>query len=115
MRLRRFDRDVGLVLAAYAAVLVVENLAIAFAYRTEFVSTWEMASARWQVSPVALAVTVPVALAFVLLDRLIHAGKASAVAFVGALAGLGFGLGVPGRGCRTWCQGGCSRASEKGR
>lgn len=96
MRLRPFDRDVGLVLAAFVAALAVENVAVGLLYRREFVSSFEIVSARWHLSPVALAIAVPVAVAFVLLDRLAVAGRGGAVAFVGALGGAATAIGVSG-------------------
>ncbi len=94
LRLRRFDRDVGLVLAAFVVLLAIENLAIGIGYRAEFVGTWEMACARKFLSPIALAISLPVAIAAVLMARLAKANRAWAVAIVGLLAGAAVGVGV---------------------
>lgn len=93
-RLRRFDRDVGLVLASFVALIAVENLAVGIGYRAEFVGTWEMGSARRYLSPIALGASIPVAVAIVALARLASSGRAWAVAIVGAIAGAAAGLGV---------------------
>lgn len=94
LRLRRFDRDVGLVLAAFVVLLAIENLAVGLGYRSEFVGTWEMGSARLYLSPIALALSLPVALSVVLMARLACARRAWAVGLVGLLAGAAVGFGV---------------------
>jgi len=94
LRLRRFDRDVGLVLAAFILLLAIENLAVGLGYRVEFVGTWEMGSARLYVSPIALAASIPIAVAFVGAARLAVAGHVRLLGIAGALAGgtVGFFL-----------------------
>ncbi len=94
LRLRRFDRDVGLVLAAFVVLLAIENVAVGVGYRSEFVGTWEMGSARLYLSPIALAVSVPVALAVVLMARLAAAGRAWGVGLVGLVTGAAVGVGL---------------------
>jgi arylsulfatase A-like enzyme len=94
LRLRRFDRDVGLVLAAFIVLLANENLAIGLGYRAEFVGTWEMGSARLYVSPIALAVSVPFAIVLVGAARLAVAGHARILALAVALAGGTVGVFV---------------------
>ena len=93
-RLRRFDRDVGLVLAAFVVLLAIENLAVGIGYRSEFVGTWEMGSARLYLSPIALAISLPIAISVVLVARLAAAGRAWGVAILGVLAGVAIGIGV---------------------
>lgn len=94
LRLRRFDRDVGLVLAAFVVLLAIENLAVGLGYRAEFVGTWEMGSARLYLSPIALAISLPVAISTVLMARLAVAGRAWGVAVIGLLGGAAIGAGV---------------------
>ncbi|MDF2698343.1 MAG: Choline-sulfatase, partial [Labilithrix sp.] len=93
-RLKRFDRDVGLVLAGFVVLLAIENLAVGIGYRAEFVSSWEMGSARRFLSPIALALSIPVALSIVLIARLATGRRPWAVAFVGFLGGAALGVGV---------------------
>src|SRR5690349_14161684 len=63
MRLRPFDRAVGLVLASFIVLLALENLAIGIGYRAQFVGTWEMNHARIYLTPIALALALPIAIA----------------------------------------------------
>lgn len=94
LRLRREGRDVGLVLASFVVLLVVENLAIEHGYRTEFVGTWEIGSARTNVAPIALALSLPVAISIVALARLARAGRAVGVAIVFGIGGAALGVGL---------------------
>ncbi|MBX3215577.1 MAG: sulfatase-like hydrolase/transferase [Labilithrix sp.] len=94
LRLRRFDRDVGLVLASFVVLLALENLAIGLGWRPEFASPSEMGSARLYLSPIALALSIPIAIASVLLARLAEWRRPWAVALVGALGGAALALGV---------------------
>ncbi len=94
MRLRPFDRSVGLVLAAFIVLLVLENFAIGIGYRTQFVAMWEMNHARFYLSPIALALALPIALATVLIGRLTLARRAVAVAALAAFFGAAIAWGV---------------------
>ncbi|MBX3264504.1 MAG: sulfatase-like hydrolase/transferase [Labilithrix sp.] len=94
LRLRRFDRDVGLVLASFVVLLALENLAVGLGWRPEFASPSEMGSARLYLSPIALALSIPLALSSVLLARLAAWRRAWAVGLVGALGGAALGVGV---------------------
>jgi arylsulfatase A-like enzyme len=94
LRLRRFDRDVGLVLAAFVVLLAIENFAVGVGYRAEFASTWEMASARRYLSPIALSLSLPIAISAVLVARLAAGRRAWAVALLGLLAGGAVAFGV---------------------
>ncbi|MCW5837863.1 MAG: hypothetical protein KIS78_36060, partial [Labilithrix sp.] len=94
LRLRRFDRDVGLVLASFVVLLALENLAVGLGWRPEFASPSEMGSARLYLSPIALALSIPLALSSVLLARLAAWRRAWAVGLVGALGGAALGIGV---------------------
>ena len=64
-----FLTDVGLVLVAFVLLLAFENVAVGVGYRAEFASTWEMANARLYLSPLALAASLPVAVAIVCVAR----------------------------------------------
>jgi arylsulfatase A-like enzyme len=94
LRLRRFDRDVGLVLFGFIVLIALENLAVGLGYREQFVGSWEMAAARYFLSPLALALTLPVAVAVVALGRLALYRRAWAVAIVGGIGGGAVGVGV---------------------
>lgn len=94
LRLRRFARDVGLVLATFVVLLTIENLAVGLGYRSEFVGPWEMGSARLYLSPIALAMAIPVALSAVLVARLAAYGRAWGVALIGLFGGAALGVGV---------------------
>jgi arylsulfatase A-like enzyme len=94
LRLRRFDRDVGLVLVAFVLLLVLENLVVGFGWRAHFVGAWEMGSARKHASPVALALALPTAIALVGMGRLARGGRPGAVAFVALLGGAALAYGV---------------------
>jgi arylsulfatase A-like enzyme len=94
LRLRRFDRNVGLVLAAFIVLIALENVAIGFGYRSEFVSTWEMGSARLNLSPIALALSLPIAISVVLMGRLAEGRAAWGVALIGMTGGAALGWGV---------------------
>lgn len=81
-------------LASFIVLLAIENVAVGVGYRSEFVGTWEMASARTYLSPIALAVSIPVAIAVVALARLASEGRAWLVALAGACAGGATGFFV---------------------
>lgn len=55
-------RDAGAVLSAWALLMAAEQLAVGFGYRELFVGTWEMAAARTEATPIALAALLPLAL-----------------------------------------------------
>ncbi|OJY24197.1 MAG: hypothetical protein BGO98_20175 [Myxococcales bacterium 68-20] len=94
LRLRRFDRDVGLVLATFVVLLAIENLAIGIGYRSEFVSSWEMGSARLYLSPIALALSIPIALSAVLVARLAVGRRPWGVGLIGLIGGAALAIGV---------------------
>jgi arylsulfatase A-like enzyme len=92
-RVRPFVRDIGLVLGAYVVLLAIENLVVGLGWRSEFVGTWEMGTARAYVSPIALALLVPVAALAVLVGRL--AGVTPrVVAALGGASGAVVAIGV---------------------
>lgn len=75
------------VIAAWTALLLVENVAVAALCRDLFSGAWEVAHARWFLSPVALAVLAPCALLAVGLGRLWARRDARALAVVAAIGG----------------------------
>ena len=83
--------DVGLVLCAFLLLITFENIAIGIGYRGEFASTWEMANARLYLSPLALAASIPLAVAIVGIAR---APRPALVATLGAVAGAAVAYGV---------------------
>lgn len=93
-RLRRFDRDVGTVLAAFIVLLAVENVVVGFGYRAEFVGTWEMGSARLNLSPIALAASLPLAMVCVLIGYAAASNRPWPVTIGAALGGVALGVGV---------------------
>ncbi len=93
-RLHPFVRDVGLVLASFVALLALENLVVGLGWRAEIAGSFEMAVVRTHVAPLALAASIPIAVALVLLGRLIAARRARVVAALGAAAGALVGIGV---------------------
>lgn len=95
--------DLGGVLAAFVVLLVVENVVVGLAHKSEFTASWEMAQARSYLSPVALAAFLPFALAAVAVGRLASAGRFRSLAAVAAVSGLALGLGVTtGRHFASW-------------
>jgi arylsulfatase A-like enzyme len=93
-RLRRFDRDVGTVLAAFIVLIAIENLVVGLGFRSEFVGTWEMGSARLDLSPIVLACSLPIAITAVLIARLAARGYVWPVSIASGLAGVALGIGV---------------------
>lgn len=82
------------VVAAWTALLLVENVAVAALCRDLFSGAWEVAHARWFLTPVALVVLAPCALVAVGLGRLWERREARALAGVAALAGGLVAFGV---------------------
>lgn len=91
---RPFDRDVGLVLASFVALLALENLVVGIGWRAEVAGAWEMAVVRTHVGPLALAASIPFAIALVAVGRLIAARNARVVGALATLAGAAVGIGV---------------------
>ncbi len=86
--------DLGLVLASFAVLLAVENLVVGIGWRAEIAGAWEMGVVRAHVAPLALAASIPIALALVLAGRLVAARRARSVAVLAAAAGALVGIGV---------------------
>ena len=74
-----FVADVGAVLLAWVAVIALENLVVGVGWREQYAGSWEMAHARYYLSPIALAVGLPLAVMVVAIGRLIAARDALAI------------------------------------
>jgi arylsulfatase A-like enzyme len=88
-RARAFAFDVGLVVVAWLALLLLENLVVGLAWRSELVAPWEMGHARRYLTPIALGASFPLAVGAVLVARLAAARRArelAALAFAGGAA-----------------------------
>jgi arylsulfatase A-like enzyme len=81
------------VLFGFVLLLAFENVAVGVGYRAEFASTWEMYNARLYLSPLALATSIPVAMALVAIAR---NPRPALVAAVGAVGGAAASFGVSG-------------------
>ncbi len=90
----RFATDLGLVLLAWTVLVGLEGLAIGLGFREQFVGSWEMAHARYHVSPIAVGLGLPLAVAAVGLGRLFAARQARALALLGGAAGAAVAVGV---------------------
>jgi arylsulfatase A-like enzyme len=86
-RISDFAADVGGVLAMWIVMFAVENVVVGVAFRAQFAGSWEMAHARYYLTPIALAASLPLAIAVVLLGRLVAARNERAVGAAVALAG----------------------------
>ncbi len=86
-RIADFAADVGGVLAMWIAMFAVENVVVGVRFREQFAGSWEMAHARYYLTPIAVAAALPLAIAVVLLGRLVAARNERAVGAVAALSG----------------------------
>lgn len=94
MRLRPFDRNVGLVLFSWIALLALEHLFVGVRHRAELAAGWESV-AVWQFAvPIALAAAIPIAIAACAMAILVAARKAVAVAVVSFVGGAFAAVGV---------------------
>ena len=89
-----FVADVGAVLFAWIVVVVIENLVIGLGWREQFAGSWEMAHARHYVSPIAIAVMLPVAVVVVVIGRLVARRETRGVGVLAGLAGIMVAIGV---------------------
>jgi arylsulfatase A-like enzyme len=89
-------RDVGAVLGAWLVMFLLENIVVGIGFRDEFAGSWEMAHARYYLTPIALAAALPGAVLAVALGRLVAARNERATAvIVGFFAAL-VAVGVSG-------------------
>ncbi|MGA7118756.1 MAG: sulfatase-like hydrolase/transferase [Polyangiaceae bacterium] len=94
--------DVAAVAAAWAGLLLAENVVVGFLWRQQFSGAWEISLSRHTIVPIALVTFAPLSLAVVALwaaarkaaDGAI--GARWAVAVTGAIAGAAIALGVTG-------------------
>ena len=89
-----FAADVGAVVLVWIAVIAIENLIIGLVWRQQFVGSWEMAHARYYVSPIAVSALLPFAVMVVALGRLVAARDARAVAVITGVLGALLAYGV---------------------
>jgi len=86
--------DVGLVLLAWIVLVGLETLVVGLGFREQFVGSWEMAHARYHVSPIAVGLGLPLALGAVGLGHLFAARQVRALGLLGAAGGAVAGWGV---------------------
>ncbi|HSO40237.1 MAG TPA: sulfatase-like hydrolase/transferase [Labilithrix sp.] len=89
-----FAADVGMILLAWILLLGLENLVVGVGWREQFVGSWEMAHARYHLSPIAIATGLPLAVVAAGLGRLVAARQVRAGAALGAALGAAVGAGV---------------------
>ncbi|MDB4997724.1 MAG: Choline-sulfatase, partial [Myxococcaceae bacterium] len=65
--------DVGGVIGAWIVMFALENVVVGVGWRAQFAGSWEMAHARYYLTPIAVAAAVPFALAAVAVGRLVAA------------------------------------------
>jgi hypothetical protein len=101
--------DAAAVVAAWAAALLLENLAVTVLWRGEFSAAWETAQARRLVPPVALAALAPASLVVVGWWRVAQRARDGsrlarrALAALGVASGGALALGVStGRHFASW-------------
>jgi hypothetical protein len=101
--------DAAAVVAAWAVMVLVESVAIAVLWKTEFSAAWEVARARRFVAPIALAALAPVSLVVVgwwrVAERAAQGVRLArgALASLGAFAGTSLALGIStGRHFASW-------------
>ena len=79
--------DVGLVLLAWIVLVGLESLVVGLGFREQFVGSWEMAHARYHVSPIAVGLGLPLALVAVGLGHLFAARRVRALGLLGGAGG----------------------------
>ncbi len=65
--------DIGAVLAAWVVMFLLENVVVGVGWSAEFAGSWEMAHARYYLTPIAVAVALPTAAFAVAMGRLVAA------------------------------------------
>src|SRR5258708_3968106 len=94
--------DAAAVVASWAAMLVAENVALGFLFRSQFTAAWELVLERRSVVPLVLLSLAPACVLFGVLWSLAEraARGSSAVrallAVLGGLAGAALALGISG-------------------
>jgi arylsulfatase A-like enzyme len=86
-RVRDFVADVGGVIAMWIVMFGLENIVVGVRWRAQFAGSWEMAHARYYLTPIAVAAALPFAVIAVGLARLVVARNERAVGAVASLIG----------------------------
>jgi arylsulfatase A-like enzyme len=84
---RDFVGDVGGVMAMWIVMFAIENVVVGVGWRAQFAGSWEMAHARYYLTPIAVAAALPFAVLAVGLGRLVVARNERAVGGFAALIG----------------------------
>jgi arylsulfatase A-like enzyme len=82
-----FVADVGGVMAMWIVMFALENIVVGVGFQAQFAGSWEMAHARYYLTPIAIAAALPLALLAVAVGRLVAARNERAVAALAALIG----------------------------
>ncbi|MDB4936198.1 MAG: Choline-sulfatase [Labilithrix sp.] len=95
---RAFDLalDVGGVVAMWIVMFAIENVVVGVGFREQFAGSWEMAHARYYLTPIAIAVALPLAACFVGAARLVAARNARVASAIVAALGIVVAVGVSG-------------------
>jgi arylsulfatase A-like enzyme len=88
--------DVGAVLTTWIVMFLIENIVVGVGWLDEFAGSWEMAHARYYLTPIAVAAALPLAVVAVALGRLVAARNERATAVLVGLAGALVAAGVSG-------------------
>ncbi len=89
-----FLDDAGRVLLAWFALLAMEHLVVAIAWRDEIAGPWELWPARTAAAPIFMGVAVGLALLVVGLSRLASRADARPIHVLSLIAGIAVGWGV---------------------
>lgn len=87
-------RDAGAVLTVWIVMFLIENIVVGVGWRGEFAGSWEMAHARYYLTPIAVAAALPAAALAVALGHLVGARSERAVSVVVGVAGALVAAGV---------------------
>ena len=93
---RSFLADLGGVLLAWIALIALENVVVGLGYRAQFAGAWEMAAARYFLSPIALATLLPLGVLAVVTARFVAARKVKSVAALAAVLAAALAVGLSG-------------------
>ena len=93
--------DAGGVLAAWLLFLALENVVVGVGCRSLFAGSWEMAAARYQVTPIALAALLPLSFGAVAIARGAGRGRGVEVLLGALAAGAAYGVSF-GRHMASW-------------
>jgi arylsulfatase A-like enzyme len=91
-----FAADVGGVVAVWIVMFAIENLVVGVGWSAQFAGSWEMAHARYYLTPIAVALALPIAACVVAMARLVAARNERALGAVVGLAGAAVAVGVSG-------------------